>query len=490
VHLPALGQFFRSDDFLHLYRIADRGYLRFALTPHAGHLLITSHTVFYLCHALFGVWAAGYHGVALLTHLVNVLLLFRLVEVSSGRRGLALVAALLWGMSGLHQEPIAWHSAHGHSLVTTFALWFLLDLARLARDRREPSWGAVARWYALLMAAATSWGTGIAVATLAGPVAYLLLPRGPRRAPVALCLGTLLAVLPALYLSSSWIHARLEGAPAGALPGSSEVSALLAADPLLALSLLARMVCFGVASPLLGPLVARGPLVGARADLAMGVSIGIAVAALALLGVAARRGPWPARRRLAACLLLALGSYALVAAGRAALYQHLGFPASVAAMVPRYHTLGSALATALLALAAAELPAPRGALQRALAALALLAIGGFDRAASLEVQSWLPTPHARQEYRAAIFAIEEEIASHPPGSDVVLANRYFHGIGYGNERVFPGLAGLFVIAFERNEVEGRRVLFVDGDRERLDAARRLRGTRTSTLLVAPEELQP
>jgi hypothetical protein len=53
VHRPILGDYFKYDDFLHLYQIANFGVLEFLITPHGGHLLASSNFVFVVCEALF-----------------------------------------------------------------------------------------------------------------------------------------------------------------------------------------------------------------------------------------------------------------------------------------------------------------------------------------------------------------------------------------------------------------------------------------------------
>ena len=482
VQAPALGHFFRADDFLHLYQIVNLGYLQFALNPHGGHLLFTSNSVFYFCHALFGLHAEWYYLLALLTHLLNVYLLYRVIEVSSRRPGLALIASLLWGMSAVNQEPVGWCSVYGHVLVASFVLWFLLDLARLERSEGEPSWPTLLRWYVLLLAAATSWGTGLAVAALSGGVAYLLLPDSTRRRAAALWLSTLLFLVPGLYVTSNWAYGYLTGDAAGAAL-APRLALLRPASLTPALSMLGKVVPFGISSPLLGPFIARGPLAGPLADVVMKVSYAVGAAALALVLAAMFRASVRTRQRLAAYLILVLGCYAIVATGRGGFYQFLGFPMSTAAMVPRYHYVGAALVAVLLTRAAAELSVPCGYATRALAVAALAFTGGFDMAASRAINARLPTPMAYEEYRIAISAIEAAIESRPPGSDVHIQNQPFN-VGFGND-AFPGWAGLFVITFDQNEVDSRRVYFWEADPQRLDAARRLTGTRISELLIAP-----
>jgi hypothetical protein len=495
VQSPALGHFFRDDDFLHLYQIVDLGYMRFVFTPHGGHVLTTTFSIFYLCYELFGLHAEWYTLLALATHLLNVFLLYRIVDVSSGRPELALLAALFWGMSGLAQGSVGWYSVYGHVLAATFSLWFLVDVARVARGERELSRWAAVRWNALLLAAATSFGTGIAVAMLAAPATYLLLGDHPRRRLAALSLCALPLVIPILYVAAHWTHAQLVVDPAFAEGLEWQRAAMRPSSWLVAGSLLGKLVAYGVSSLLLGPFlvfvddrVPFAPLAGATPDRVIQISYAIAAIVLAWLVAAARRASAPRRQRLAAYSILIAACYGIIAVGRGVLYDHIGFLLPKAAVQPRYHYLAAALVAVPLALAAAELTPPLvrlGRRGRAVVA-ALLGVAVLTNlSGSRAVNASLPAPRAREDYDAAISEIQAAIQSRPPGSIVRIENRTFPSAGLIHEDLFPGWAALFVIHFPENEVDGRRVHFVERNPRRLANARRFGRTRVSEILVVP-----
>jgi hypothetical protein len=497
VQQPALGHFFRLDDFLHLYDIVEHGWLQFALTTNGGHLLITSNTAFYLCHALFGLHAEMYMVVAWLTHLLNVYLLYRVVEISTDGAELAFVAALLWGVSGLAQEAIGWFSVYGHVLVVTFVLWFLAEVAQVSRGRRALGAWTLARWILLLLLGATSFGTGIPIAMLAGPAVYLLLAGHPGRRRAALWMGSLVLLVPAVYVASIWIfYATMNVGSSGAGISSGRWLAVLGpSNWLLTLALLGMLVDYGVANLLLGPLVtstgeavARGPLAGASLDAVAAVSAVFSAAVLVACVFALRRASADARRQIAGYGILAVGAYGMIALARAAFYSVNNIALTWPAVQPRYHYVSQALIAIFLALAAAQLPLPRwrpSGWTRGLVAVALLLAVWLGRISSLVVNGMMD-PDGRAAFDETVASVEEAIAASPPGSDVRIENHYFAGAGPLSGPYFAGTAAVFVIAFPSNVVDGRRVFFVERDsKRRFEWIERIPGTRLSELIVAP-----
>ena len=496
VQEPVLGNFFRGDDFYHLYDIVDHGWVQFALTSHGGHLLITSNTAFYLCHAIFALHAEMYYVVAWLTHLLNVYLLYRVVEVSTDRPVLAFVPALLWGISGLAQEPIGWFSVYGHVLVATWVLWFLAEVAEVGRGRRELEAWTLARWILLLLLAATSFGTGIPIAMLSGPVVYLLLAGCPERRRAAFWLGSLVLVIPAVYFGSFWVYTHLNVGSGSEIRYGSWFDLLSPSNWWPTLSLLGMLLAYGVAHLLLGPLVmstadgvALGPLAGASLDAVAAVCAAFSAVVLAVCAVALRRASPDARRRIAGYGILAVGAYGMVALGRAGFFGLFKIALTFPAVQPRYHYAGQALFAIFLALAAAQLPLPRPRPSwwtRGVAAAALLLAVGLGRASSLVVEGMLG-PDGRDQFDETVSSIKGAIASSPPGSDVRIENGVFPPAGILSASLFAGIAAVFVIAFPSNIVDGRRVYFVERDPERrLEWVERIPGTRVSELLVAPD----
>ena len=113
----------------------------------------------------------------------------------------------------------------------------------------------------------------------------------------------------------------------------------------------------------------------------------------------------------------------------------------------------------------------------AILAVALL-IGQLRWGAPIVHYDW-----ARQETETTVAAIRTAIDSAAPGADVYIENRPFAAIGGMLQRrldLFPGWAGVFVIFFPENVVDGRRVRFISAPEV---VAATHHGVRTATLLV-------
>ena len=104
VYAPILHCFFFADDFFNFLTVADAGAYRFIISPMAGHVLYTRNAILAASWLLFGLDARPYFWGVLLTHLVNVGLLFGLMRRLAVRPLVATTIATLWGISPLHAE--------------------------------------------------------------------------------------------------------------------------------------------------------------------------------------------------------------------------------------------------------------------------------------------------------------------------------------------------------------------------------------------------
>ena len=79
----------------------------------------------------------------------------------------------------------------------------------------------------------------------------------------------------------------------------------------------------------------------------------------------------------------------------------------------------------------------------------------------------------------------ERIERSPRGEAVYIPNQEFSGLGrwLAKGDFFPGWAGVFVIAFPADVVDGRPVFFIEGDPETRAMAGRWPRTRIARLLV-------
>ena len=133
-----LGVYFFADDFQVLMNLRDGNLPYFLMRPFGGHNMVVRNALFGLSYAAFGVRPEWFYLTVLLTHAVNVWLLFRVLRNMDVDAAVACLAAVLWATSPMHAGTLAWYCTFGHPLVTTVLLVVLDDLTRLARRGTPP----------------------------------------------------------------------------------------------------------------------------------------------------------------------------------------------------------------------------------------------------------------------------------------------------------------------------------------------------------------
>jgi hypothetical protein len=477
VNAPILRNFFFGDDFVNLYAMAnDPRSLAFLLKPHGGHLCEIRNLFLYGAFKLFGADPRPYLAISLFTHAVNVFLLFLVVRELTHSRRLACLCAILWGTSFVNEGTVGWIAVYGQTLLATIVLIFLHQVLRVARGAAEFSLRAGVLWYFLLIAGAMSFGMGMAIAMLSAPTLYLLLPsRAGHRSPGVAFLP-LLVVIPALYIALNWLYGHLFGTqPLGLslflLYGLSFWKTVV--------QMFIGLLSYGTRAFLLG-------FVHPMADDAL-LSYAVGALVLAATVVIAVRSESTQRRQILAFSLLAVSCYAMIAAGRAPLFDvMMGHSNEWSSSQPRYHYVNPLFLCLVVALILRHLASavPRAWKTGALSLALILPLAS----------SWLNTPwikhrdRQRQETARALAEIQSAIDARPPGTTVVIRNQRFPFGGMAGSVLFPGRAGLFIIFHPHDTVDGRLVRFVDADPAVLAMARRARGQRIHSLIVGPNEV--
>lgn len=471
VYRGITGNYFYADDFLNLYQIRNLHVVEYLLTPHGGHVLFTRNLVFYAMASFFCTTAELYFWTVLVTHLLNVALLFRLLVLLTGSPRLACLGASLWGISPLHQQTLGWYSVYGHVLAATFVLLILCQAARLATREQVPSGFRILFWYGLALAASTSFGTGTAVSMVLPAALYLILPmRRARLWKRAVVLSLMLAV-PLLY--QSLLHAYEVIADVSLPPGS--LGAYLKMYWRLILAGTYNLASFGFSSLLLGFLAPDRPF--------SAFAYTVLLLFAAALGTALWQSVPSRRRQLAAFVLLAGACYGVLATGR--LMFALATPSPVLTRVARYHYLGLALLAVLLGLVAHHfaraVPLSSRLRSGLLAVWFLVGLAAYrDLGPAIQHHD-----KAREGTKRGLAMLRRLIQDAPPGEAVYIDNRSFPGMTSLAVPVvsFPGLAAAFTIFFPEDTVDGRRVYFVERSPRVFEATRRGRRTR---MLVVPE----
>ena len=476
VYYSLINVYFHADDLRSFLVIADRGAAAFLFEQFGGHALVVSRAFWVLWYRLFGLSAAPYMWSVLLTHLLNVVLLYLTLRRLTGRQTLAALGAAWWGASPLHVGALGWYSVYGHVLVGTWMLLVLAHASALA-TRQEPVTPATAvAWVLLLALAVNSFGTGIGAAA-AVPLALLVcLPSAQRASLIVrvLLLGApLWAVLD--YLGMGVISQRVA-------PSIDSVAFLWASWSIETVGrqaqLLVELFAMGLGGLLSGHLLPRSR----PADTLM-LSRVMCVIGMAVIGTAALRADSTRRRWIVGQLGVAVAVYSVIAIGRAHLIRAFNFTPEAAALASRYHYAATVPLTVAFVLALAVIVRR----QRYLGPAVLLA------AIAVQVAAWRHSGFSVPSFdvaRAFVTNAQQRIAAlahaAPGAADAVIGNvpAPFSVLGVVRPEQFPGWAGVFVISGLTDEVAGHRVYFAESSRVR-NAFVAPDSRRLSHLLVPP-----
>ncbi len=471
VYHPITRNYFHGDDFLNLQWIANDPFLRYVLQPFGGHLLIVRSTLFWLFYRAFGMEPAYYFWVVLLTHLVNVGLLFDVIQVLTGSLRLACFGAALWGIAPVNEGSLGWYSVYGHVVVASLVL---VTIDRMVRCLPRPEPLALREallWYVLLLLASMAFGVGLGIA-LTFPAVVLLL-FGPARVPwrVRVLLASLPPVALACYAAAQVLYAYTLGGPSD--ENVRKMLQLLVYSQ--AIPMVLHLVAVGVTA-LVGNFVVS--LDAYPSWLAYGIT---GAYVMLLFGVTVWFPP-ATRRLLCALLVVTLSGYAIIAAGRAGLYD--AFHIRVyGAYAPRYHYFAPIPLAIALCIALARVGDALGVRGRAASSLLLawLTCTGFLYWWS----GWKVDHHDSERLVTGnvVQSIRASIAAAPLGQTVYITNQPFPP-AILQAPFFAGWASVFTFAFPQGA--GRPVYFVEKDANVRAVGRP--GTRLAAVLIPPESV--
>lgn len=475
VYYPLTRAYFFADDFVCMLDIVNHGVLRFLVQPFGEHLLIIRNAVFSLSYRLFGLDPRPYYWGVLLTHLLNVWLLFRVASRFTGRLTLACLGAALWGTSPLCVGALGWYSVYGHVLVGTI-LVVLLD--RISACSTPVSTSTVLGWYALLLAGACCFGVGIGVALIFPLVLFLLRPEVFAERRIRLTVLSLLVVVPALYFGVRRLYFLFTPMP---LQEAFMVNATFRRY-LPIVSMLWHLIAFAITGLVSGFFLVPETYPGPAAHI---------IVTLCLVGLLAAffSGHGPTRRRLAALASLSLATYALVSLGRANVNQMFKVDTWVTARMLRYHYAGT-IPLALMIVVLLDRATRR---QPALVPAVILGIWFAVATYAFARSPWRIDEFflVRQWVASALQRIDRDVAGRPAGQDAYVENEPAPGYVLGpmiHSPEFPGLAGIFVLAYPANVLRGRRVYFIERNAAVLEMFRApATNRRLAGLLVGPNE---
>jgi hypothetical protein len=478
VYHPITRAFFFADDFVSFVDLLNEKTLVFLLKPFGGNAFLVRNLVFLATYRLFGVDPVAFQWTVLITHLLNVALLFGVLRAMTGSAWLACLGAAAWGVSPLAVGTLDWYTVFGHVLVGTVLLVVLRSVVRLdVGGCRIPTRSAVA-WFALLLAGSTCYGPGIGAALVFPVALVLLLPVAWRQPGVRLAFLALPPVTLALYYGLQYLYRQIGElsweeflTQHAALSGFDTIPPLW--GHLLAYSAAGTVLGFALPRPYPNP------------------AAWSAVAALAAgAGLLLWRGSGRTRRQWLAMVVLWAGIYLIIAIGRGHIYSLFHVPAAVAATVERYHYAGTIPLVVLACLALREvgrLPVLH-ALPRGLAvvvALAVLVAGRDSTAFRIDTR-----PLVHDYFLYTKYDLAGQIAAAPRGRPLYLENgetpRYVLGAKIP-KRLVPGRAAVFLLTGSSSGLDGRDVRFIERDPQVLEWYRARPDTPLGRLLVAPWE---
>jgi hypothetical protein len=508
VFLPVLQCPFVYDEFIHFYDLVNFGPSALLITPHGGHLKFFSNLVYLPLYRLFGLETTAYYTVALVTHLLNVALCYR-VAARFSRPAVAVVAATLWGCAAMNLGAIGWFDVYGQLVVATIVLWLLRDVARLASEGGVPSPRTIAWWAILLVAACGSFGNGLCIATLFLPVATFMLDASATFRLILLRFAGSIVGVAVIYLTQQWLNALSGRAvlyPVGQIYGIGSLSlsnvaiftpAMLAsAGSSVGNLFTATLLYFEGGKVLWGPL---RELTRDGAELAVSIAL---VIWLAVCGFWVRRRPRADVRRVVGLGVLALGCYGMVAARTVGAndYARSAVEAVRAAGVdeeiltpiarvtaPRYQYLPSLLMVLVTVVA---LP-PSGARSRAVRTMVgagvvlwtATSVWLDGAAVRARKPGWHPQTLVEDQLR-------REVRRFPPGSTVYVDNGPAPIAFTHADEVLPGRAAIALLLYPQFLADGRRVYFVEHDGHLLEQLRAAGDTPIARLVVGADEVPP
>lgn len=470
VWAPILGGYFWSDDFACMLKMVNWEFPRFVLEPYGGHVLMTRNAVFQLLYSFAGLRPEPYFFLAFATHLLNVWLLFRLLDALETGWPIASFGAALWGTCPALDGALSWFSVYGQILLTTIVLATLLDVARSS----VPSGRGATSWCLLLLIAATCFGSGVGMAIAFPVVALLLRPDLVRSRPATAVLALLPACVMLVYFGLRWVYAARWGSNF-----NDDVTVGLALRPGW------PAVVLGWDLAAVGTTRLFGGFTFPRRVLPWPLPHRILVGFLVIVAVVLWRSPPGNRRRMLASIAFGIAAYGSIALGRAAFAPGPAKALEQSAQQVRFHYLATVPVTLLLCAMLVSMGARR--FPRA-TTLLLLAWGAFTMR-TWATSGWTIDRHdvSRLWVSSTMGEITRRAHGVAPGATVDVPNLpaplLVTGPLTGAE--MPGSVTVFAVSQASNELDGRRLRFVEPDPAVLAKYGGPGNLRLAALLVPP-----
>jgi hypothetical protein len=468
--------FFFADDFVHFTEIVNDGPLVFLVKPFGGQAFLGRNLVYLGLYHVFGVDPVPLQSIVLLTHLVNVGIAFAALRTFTRSAWLACLGATVFGTAPLVAGTLGWYALFGHVLIGTI-LWIVLGgMARVAAGERGVGVRTAVFWCLLLLVGSTCYGPGMGVA-FAFPFAAVVLLPDVRRPRILAVLAALPVATLGLYLGLRYAYTFVGPLPIEEIFQQEYALSGFETIP----PFFGHLLAYSAAGTLLGFFLRGYPAPTAWVGVAL-LAGGVALVVW--------RGGGAARRVALAMVVLWLGTYLVIAAGRAHVYAIFKIPPATAATTARYHYAGLIPVVVLMCTTLQVLGRVLGRRPVAAGAAVALLLGvwtyGYVRAGF----HFDEHPFAHDWFLTTRNEIAAAVASAPRGT-VYIENGKTPGYVLGPaipDAYFPGRAAVFLLTHPAGRLDGRDVRFIERDSAVLDWYANERPTLLGRLLVAPADV--
>lgn len=485
VYIGVLDRGFYFDDFWHLYKMANWPLSQAVTMGHGGHLLHSFNLIVWLVLNTFGANATVFFVIALLAHLCSVRFIFLISSRMTNRVNLSAFFALLWGMCPFARGSLGWMSVHGQVYATAAILWVLLDILRRSQNDSPFTYIVLARHCFFLLVAATSFGTGFATTVVFFLAIALWNPNPNQRSRLLFTFGSFSLVVVMLYFYTMLSQVNFGGGTENVGPGKVDLLIESVKDLPSTVSAFFELLVIGSSGLIWGPLLI-GEIRQVSTESLLSVSIFMALVFTGPLIIVANFYA-NARQRMLLCSLFVLtcAGYATISVARQQLLQNYSFNVSLG-VAARYHYISTALMSIMFCLSVSIIAdryslALMGRPRTLLAVWITLALVPYIYA----VQRGNSAIHRNEivQYDKAKAEIKKALELQADDDHIYIDNKVFATLLRGLDKRFPGYAGVFIVNYPENVVNGRQVFFLEQSKMIVDMAKAQKGTRVSLLLI-------
>ncbi len=507
VHYQVVHAFFNTDDFIHLFQIANDSFVNFLFDRFGSHLYIFRNLVFYLMYKLFGMHSVYYFWIVFLTHLACVFMLYRLIAIVTENIILASMAAAVWGICPINHATLSWYSAFGVLLMTFFFAWILYLVISVGKGLQQPTVLILLKLNIFMFFVGSSFSIGLSLVLGIPFLFWILLKSSRERLKViggttpAFFLIAMLAISGYQPDSVIVVHDHYSITDAINFYLSNPNTMLLAI--LLSIGFVTYCLYCSAAFPFLFFVSDTSPSGFLTSPSGTNLLIVECVGFILIIVYLSRLLKKSFLRKQSyhfAFFFSLLIIYGSVSFGRTQFFIDHDMFSLWSTTIARYHYIGSLVMVALLSVVIIDQLEMRPILQRTLLYFFIIIILSvypsyynirlFDRSNTSKIAKHFNGQAALTLYQNTISDIVEDVRMYPPNSTAFISNTMKGRFNYilFNERDFPKRAAVYTISYPDEFLLGRKVRFVEPDMELIKEFREKRQSWLVTkLLVSPNE---